>query len=327
MHRRHLLAAIVLAVLCGIMPGAVLAVVGLVSFEATAQPDTGKILVVWETATEMDTTGFALYRAESASPASWGDPIFSPGARGDTFTGAIYEYVDSNVTAGVTYYYQLEELTSSGASVVLGQRSAGIDVATGTPTPTATATATRTATRNPTAVPGAPATGIVLTNTPAPTATRQFTNTPASGPTGMPTPGIQPTAPPVVRPTATPLPAASVNTPTGAAPEAPATTLPEPAAPPPVETAPLAEAEAMAPTPPATAPQLAGFVTATPRPARESTPVIFESSGAQATPDPGSEGTAQSDRNTGLAWVIGGSLIGLAGLLGVILLYLRSRQA
>lgn len=82
----------------------------------------------------------------------------------------------------------------------------------------------------------------------------------------------------------------------------------------------------LVPTPLATAAQLAGLATATPRPPRESTPVIFESSGAQATPDPASQETSQSGRNTGLAWVIGGSAIGLAGLLGVILLYVRSRQ-
>jgi len=318
MHRRRLLAAIVLIVLCGLLPGDVLAVVGLVRFEATAEPDRGRILIVWETASEMDTTGFALYRAESAAPASWGDPIFAPGPKGDTFTGAIYEYGDTNVTAGRTYYYQLEELTSRG-STVLGQRSAGIGVTTNTPT--ATATATRTATKSPTSASGAPTAGIVLTNTPAPTATRQFTNTPASGPAGTPAPGIPPTAPPVVRPPATPLPAASVNTPTGAAPEAPATILAEITAPPPPE------APSLSPTLPATAVPLAGLATATPRPARESTPVIFESSGARMTPDAGSQKASQGDRNTGLAWVIGGSLIGLAGVLGVALLYLRSRRA
>jgi len=45
------------------------------------------------------------------------------------------------------------------------------------------------------------------------------------------------------------------------------------------------------------------------------------------TPDAGSQKASQGDRNTGLAWVIGGSLIGLAGVLGVALLYLRSRRA
>jgi len=326
MQRKHLLAAIVLVVFCGIIPGDALAVVNLLYFEATAQPESGRILVAWETATEMDTTGFELYRAESASPASWGDPVFLATAMGDTFTGAIYEYVDLNVVAGVIYHYQLKEITSSGSSVLLGQVSAVIDVPAGTPTPTPTPTATRTATRQPTAALGAPTAGIVLTSTPAPTATRQFTNTPVSEPAGTPAPGIQPTAPPVVRPAATPLPAASVNTPTGA-PEAPATSLPQPAAPLPTEAPPPAEAPVLAPTPLATTIQFAGLVTATPSPVRESTPVIFESSADRATPDPGSQGAEQGGRNTGLAWVIGGSLIGLAGLLGVILLYLRSHRS
>lgn len=319
MHRRHLLAAIVLIVFCGIIPvRGVLAVVGLVRFEATAQPDGRTILVVWETATEMDTASFKLYRAESASPSSWGDPIHTTDAIGDTFTSTTYEYVDSNVTAGVRYYYLLKDISNSNAETPHGPVSAGIDLPTDTPT--VTATATRTATRNPTAALGAPTAGIVLTDTPAPTATRQFTNTPVSGPTETPARSILPTVPAVVRPRATPLPAASVNTPTGA-PEAPTTILPQPTAPPP------AEAPALGPTPPATAVQLAGLATATPRPARESTPIIFESSSARETPDAGSQGAAESDRNTGLAWVIGGSLIGLAGLLGVVLLYLRSRHA
>lgn len=324
MNRRLLIAAVALAVLCGIVPAkTVQAVVSLLRFEATARPDTRTILVEWETATEMDTTGFKLYRAESASPASWGDPIYAPGAQGDSFTGAKYEYVDSNVVLGFRYYYQLEELTNSGASVVLDQADAGIDVATNTPT--STATATRTATTNPTAASGTPTVGIVLTSTPAATATQQFTNTPAPGSPGTPAPGIPPTAPPIVRPTVTPLSAASVNTPTVSAAEAPATILTAPAAPLP-EAQPPAEAVAQVPTPLPAAAQLAGLATATPRPPRENTPVVFESSGVRATPEAAAQETAQSGRNTGLAWVIGGSAIGLAGILGVILLYMRSRK-
>ena len=251
MHRRFLLTAIVLAVFCGIMSiKEVLGAVVLVRFEAIAQPDdipTPTILVEWETDTELETTGFRLYRAESASPADWGNDIYTTGKKGDGFTGATYEYVDSAVSVGVKYYYRLEELLSSGGTAWLGEpRSAGINVPADTPVPTATATRAPSATSRP-SVPG-----IVLTDTPAPTATRQFTNTPAV-PSGTPPPGVQPTTPPIVQPTATPLPPASVNTPTGTAPQAPAGAVPTPTA-----LAP-APAQAVTPTPQQVAVQPAGL--------------------------------------------------------------------
>ncbi len=313
MHRKHLLAVMIMAVLCLVVPvHTVLAAVTLVRFEASAHQG-NSILVVWETATELDTSGFRLFRAQIASPSSWGTPIDAQGPKGNVVTGAIYEYTDLTVTSGVRYFYLLEELSNAGTSQ-FGPIWAGIDL----PADTSTSTATATVTRNPTATSRPTITGIPLTDTPPPTATRQFTNTPAV-PSGTPLPGVQSTAPPVVRRTATSLPAASVKTPTGTAPQAPASVVPAP-----IEPAPT-QLPALTPTPQV---QPAGLETATPRPPRESTPSIFEASGPSATPSPdaASQAAAQSGRNTALAWVIGGSAIGLAGLLAAALLYMRSRQ-
>lgn len=68
------------------------------------------IQIEWDTATELNTAGFNLYR----SPAVDGD--FSRindkliPSRGDGLTGAAYTYSDQSVTGGETYYYLLEEV-------------------------------------------------------------------------------------------------------------------------------------------------------------------------------------------------------------------------
>jgi hypothetical protein len=76
----------------------------------------GGILVVWETATEIDSLGFNLYRAESAGGPltqlnSSPIPSQSPGSP----TGAAYRLVDGSATAGTAYYYWLEDVPVDGA--------------------------------------------------------------------------------------------------------------------------------------------------------------------------------------------------------------------
>jgi hypothetical protein len=70
------------------------------------------VAVTWETATEIDTAGFNIYRSLTAD----GEFVqinqaegLIPG-QGDTFTGATYSFLDHNVEAGITYYYVLEEI-------------------------------------------------------------------------------------------------------------------------------------------------------------------------------------------------------------------------
>jgi hypothetical protein len=102
---------------------AVWANVGLTRFEAEAEGNT--IVVTWETQTELNTSGFRLYRATSYAPANWGAPIHEPPAKGG-LTPATYNYTDAAVQSGVLYYYMLEALASDGSTTRYGPVSAGI---------------------------------------------------------------------------------------------------------------------------------------------------------------------------------------------------------
>ena len=77
------------------------------------------VVIAWETASEMDTAGFNLFRADQETgPFEPVNEGLIPGAA-DPITGGSYEFVDSNVTAGTSYYYQLEEVELSGARVIV----------------------------------------------------------------------------------------------------------------------------------------------------------------------------------------------------------------
>jgi len=89
-----------------------------------------RIDVTWETASEVDTAGFLLYRSDSPDgPFSLltGTPI---PAQGDPLVGASYSYGDQDVAWGWRYFYQLEEVERSGArsrfpNVVEGRAGVG----------------------------------------------------------------------------------------------------------------------------------------------------------------------------------------------------------
>lgn len=89
-----------------------------------------RVLVRWETASEVDTLGFFVLRAESP------DGPFVPlnetlvAAQGDPLTGASYQFEDCAVVWGRVYFYQLEELERGGdrnryPEVVRAQAGAG----------------------------------------------------------------------------------------------------------------------------------------------------------------------------------------------------------
>ena len=156
--RLLVLAGLGLAILLSLVLN-VFAAVGLIRFEAVPQAD-ASILVTWETATEIGTVAFNLYRATTVD-GPWTLPISTQPAMGDEASGAIYSYQDTQVKSGIRYYYLLEELAEDGRSQRFGPVSAGIDDPTSTPT----ATATRWSTSTPTP-----------TATEWPTATRQPTN-------------------------------------------------------------------------------------------------------------------------------------------------------
>ena len=68
------------------------------------------IQIEWDTATELETAGFNLYRSPTADGefVRINDKLIP--SQGDGLTGASYMYRDKSVTAGETFYYLLEEV-------------------------------------------------------------------------------------------------------------------------------------------------------------------------------------------------------------------------
>jgi hypothetical protein len=78
--------------------------------------DPGGVTITWETASEVDTMGFNLYRAEGAASESFQqvNAELVP-AQGDPLAGASYQIEDKEVKPGRLYSYQIEEVEWSGA--------------------------------------------------------------------------------------------------------------------------------------------------------------------------------------------------------------------
>lgn len=74
-----------------------------------------RVVVQWTTATEINTAGFNVYRAERAEgPYTKLNAQLIPAS--DALTGGKYQYEDMTVIAGQTYYYQLEDVEYGGAT-------------------------------------------------------------------------------------------------------------------------------------------------------------------------------------------------------------------
>ncbi len=121
-----------------------------------ATPGDQVIKIGWGTATELDTSGFYVLRSlnQSSGYIRISQFIFS---EGDTLVGGNYEYVDYEVTNGITYWYMLEEIDNNQGSTLYGPESAipQSSILTSTPTPTITilSTPTFTPTSNLSATP------------------------------------------------------------------------------------------------------------------------------------------------------------------------------
>jgi hypothetical protein len=86
--------------------------VKLLSFEA--RPLDGAVDLSWETGSEISNLGFHLYRGLSSS-GPW-DRLTTnliPGL-GSSPQGALYQYRDSSLSNGTTYYYMLEDVETTG---------------------------------------------------------------------------------------------------------------------------------------------------------------------------------------------------------------------
>jgi hypothetical protein len=103
--------------------------VTLASFSAT--PQAGGILIAWETAMEIDTVGFNLYRAQSPDGpyVKLNDTLIPSQSPGSVF-GATYAWLDEGVQDGITYYYKLEDVEVSGQSTFHGPVSATAQIPT-----------------------------------------------------------------------------------------------------------------------------------------------------------------------------------------------------
>ena len=96
----------------------------LVSFTATGGQ--GQVALAWVTATETDNAGFRLWRADSEAGTYariTADPIPS---QGDPTHGATYSFTDSNLSAGKTYWYKLEDVDIHGQSTFHGPVNATV---------------------------------------------------------------------------------------------------------------------------------------------------------------------------------------------------------
>src|SRR5712691_798919 len=98
--------------------GAVTTVVDLLSFEAL--PLDSGVELRWETGSELNNLGFHLYRSLSAEgPYERITSTVIPGL-GSSPEGASYSYVDRGLTNGTTYFYELEDIETSGKTKLHG---------------------------------------------------------------------------------------------------------------------------------------------------------------------------------------------------------------
>ena len=79
-------------------------------------PTASRVVVEWATASEINTSGFNLYRSGQADgPYVKVNAQLIP-ASTDPLVGGKYRYEDTSVISGRTYYYQLEDVELDGAS-------------------------------------------------------------------------------------------------------------------------------------------------------------------------------------------------------------------
>lgn len=99
--------------------------VTLASFEATGQTD--RVVLTWETVSELQNAGFNLYR--SANDYEVGERINAeliPSQAPGSAQGFAYQFNDLDVTPGQTYWYTLEDVALAGGTALHGPVSATV---------------------------------------------------------------------------------------------------------------------------------------------------------------------------------------------------------
>ncbi len=98
--------------ICGLLALAGLAL----GYRTVVAPTEAVIIIEWTTASEVDTAGFNLYRSESPEgPFARINDHLIP-ASPDPILGGSYAFTDTEVVAGYTYYYQLEDVEINGTA-------------------------------------------------------------------------------------------------------------------------------------------------------------------------------------------------------------------
>jgi len=92
--------------------------VSLSSFAAV--PQSGRIIIQWTTASEIDNAGFNIYRAESKDGeyVKVNDSLIP--AEGAPTQSVSYQFFDDGVKNRTTYYYKLEDMNLNGTSTMHG---------------------------------------------------------------------------------------------------------------------------------------------------------------------------------------------------------------
>ncbi|MEW6716764.1 MAG: hypothetical protein AB1345_04575 [Chloroflexota bacterium] len=82
-----------------------------------------RVVVTWETASELETAGFNLYRSTSPEGpfTQINENLLS--AQGDPVIGSRYVFTDTQVVAGEWYYYELQEVELDGKAFSQGMVS------------------------------------------------------------------------------------------------------------------------------------------------------------------------------------------------------------
>lgn len=91
----------------------------------SALPQAKSVQIDWETATEFDLAGFVLLRSTSEFSGYSAITDLIP-AQGSGITGASYSFIDSDVTSGETYYYQLRAISVDQSYQEFGPISASL---------------------------------------------------------------------------------------------------------------------------------------------------------------------------------------------------------
>jgi hypothetical protein len=87
-------------------------------------PYNREVIILWSTESEVDNSGFNIYRTESEDGDYEQINANLISAEGSPTGGSFYEFVDEDVQNRKTYYYKLEEIDFSGKSTMHGPVSA-----------------------------------------------------------------------------------------------------------------------------------------------------------------------------------------------------------